>query len=55
VKLAVERLNIHNVMFVSTHQSEDAVIEEWSNDPVLKSLFEKHLMKVPLKTGNPKA
>ena len=55
VKLAVERLNIHNVMFVSTHQSEDAVIEEWSNDPVLKALFEKHLMKVPLKTENPKA
>jgi carbonic anhydrase len=54
VKLAVEKLNIHNVMFVSNHQSEDAVIEEWSNDPTLKALFEKHLMQVPLKMENQK-
>ncbi len=54
VKLAVEKLNIHNVMFVSTDASEDAVIEEWSNDTALKALFEKHLMKVPIKIENPK-
>ncbi|MGA2800488.1 MAG: hypothetical protein ABSE71_04140 [Candidatus Micrarchaeaceae archaeon] len=54
VKLAVEKLNIHNVMFVSTKQSEDTIIEEWSNDPALKALFEKYLMKVPLKTENQK-
>ncbi len=54
VKLAVEKLNIHNVMFVSNHQSEDNTVEYWSNDPTLKHLFEKHLMEVPLKVQNPK-
>ena len=49
VKLAVEKLNIHNVMFISNNQSEDSNIEEWSNDPTLKGMFEKHLMQVPLK------
>lgn len=54
VKLAVEKLNIYNVMFVSNHQSEDLTVEHWSNDPTLKHLFEKHLMDVPLKTQNPR-
>ena len=53
VKLAVEKLDIHNVMFVSNDQSEDITIEHWSNDPTLKHLFEKHLMQVPLKTQRP--
>ncbi|MGD0728973.1 MAG: hypothetical protein ABR981_02760 [Candidatus Micrarchaeaceae archaeon] len=50
VKLAVEKLNIHNVMFISNDPSEDEVIERWSNDPSLKQMFERHLMKVPVKT-----
>ncbi len=53
VKLAVEKLNIHNVMFVSNHESENDTIEEWSNDPSLKRLFEAHLMHVPLKVERP--
>lgn len=53
VKLAVEKLNIHNVMFISNDQSEDNTIEQWSNDPTLKGLFDKYLMKVPLKTQRP--
>ena len=53
VKLAVEKLNIHNVMFISNDQSEDNTMEHWSNDPTLKGLFDKHLMKVPLKTQRP--
>jgi carbonic anhydrase len=54
VKLAVEKLNIHNVMFVSNNPSEDSIVEHWSNDPTLKNLFEKYLMKVPLKTQSPR-
>lgn len=50
VKLAVEKLNIHDVMFISNSTAEDATVEHWSNDPSLKHLFEKHLMTVPLKT-----
>jgi carbonic anhydrase len=53
VKLAVEKLNIHNVMFISNNKSEDNTIERWSNDPTLKRLFEKHLMHVPLKMQKP--
>ncbi len=54
VKLAVEKLNIHNVMFVSNEKSEDNIVESWSNDPSLKRLFEKHLMHVPIKTQEQK-
>lgn len=54
VKLAVEKLNIHNVMFISNDQSEDSTMEQWSSDPSLKALFEKHLMTVPLKIQKPK-
>jgi carbonic anhydrase len=49
VKLAVEKLNIHNVMFVSNDESEDETIKEWSKDPSLNSLFGAHHMHVPLK------
>lgn len=55
VKLAVEKLSIHNVMFVSNDKSEDSTIEQWSNDPTLRNLFGKHLMTVPIKIHkNPK-
>jgi carbonic anhydrase len=54
VKLAVEKLNIHNVMFVSNDSSEDDIVENWSNDPALKGMFEKHLMNVPIKTQSQK-
>lgn len=51
VKLAVEKLEIHNVMFVSNDQSEDYTVERWSNDPSLRRMFDRHLIKVPLKTN----
>ena len=50
VKLAVEKLKIHNVMFVSNQKSEDSTLENWSSDPVLKHLFEKHLINPPIKS-----
>jgi len=49
VKLAVEKLDIHNVMFVSNSDQENETVEHWSNDPFLKGLFERHLMQVPIK------
>jgi carbonic anhydrase len=54
VKLAVEKLNIHNIIFISNQQSEDDTVERWSNDPSLKRLFEKHLIHPPIKTQTPK-
>jgi hypothetical protein len=50
VKLAVEKLNIHNVMFISNGRSEDATVENWSADPTLRHLFEKHMIEAPLRT-----
>ncbi len=50
IKLAVEKLNIHDVMFISNERSEDSTVEEWSNDPSLRKLFEKHLIKAPVKS-----
>ena len=55
VKLAVEKLEIHKVMFVSNSPSEDDTMEKWSEDQALGMLFEKHLIKIPpLKVKDPK-
>ena len=48
VRLAVERLNIHNAMFVSNAESEHSIVDKWSNDSEFRQMFEKHLMKVPV-------
>jgi carbonic anhydrase len=54
VKLAVEKLNVHNIIFISNQQSEDDTVEKWSNDPTLRRLFEKYLIQAPIKTQKPK-
>ncbi len=48
VKLAVERLNIHKVMFISNSAGEDSIMEEWSGDPVLKAMFDRNLVNAPV-------
>lgn len=53
VKLAVEKLNIRNVMFVSNGRSENTMIEEWSNDAQFRRMFEKNLTNEMIKMENP--
>lgn len=54
VKLAVEKLNIHKVMFVSNQQSEDDTIEKWSNDMLFRNMFDKYLIKIPATLHKPR-
>jgi carbonic anhydrase len=53
IKLAVEKLSIHNAFFISNGKAEDRTIESWSNDKTLVDLFKKNLMTVPLNRTQP--